>query len=185
LCGLAGVSPTTLSRMSSEDLEELRIAKENLPLYVCHDVVDFDVLQVEVEKVINQHPGKRTLLIIDSIQALPGDADSKRYNIDNWLVKFDSLKLKHKHQLVTLLISEKNRSSYGQATKAGGKESGTIEYKCEQLFDMRVDPESGLIHFECVANRHGLSNIKTQLAPAYDKSGNGFTFLLKETGIDI
>jgi KaiC/GvpD/RAD55 family RecA-like ATPase len=185
LCALAKMSPSTLGRLSTEDLEKLRLEKDRLPLFVCHENLNFEELAGEVEKVIASYPSSRTLLIVDSIQALTGKTETKRHAIDEWLHNFDALKLKHPHKLVTLLISEKNRSSYGIATKAGGKESGTIEYKCEQVFDMRVDEESGLINFDCVANRHGINNIHTKLEPVYDQTGKGFTFTLKEVGIDL
>lgn len=97
-------------------------------------------------------PKAPPLLIVDSLQSLPTDAKHPRTSLDRWLKHFEGLV---RQGYIVLALSEKARSTYGEAKLTGFKESGEIEYKAwvgAQMFE--DEDKSGLIHFHLVKNRH-------------------------------
>lgn len=97
--------------------------------------------------------GKRKcLVVVDSLQKLPTSVDNRRSSLDVWVHRFERLK-KQGHTVV--LISEKNREQYGEATQRGFKETGEIEYSAD--FGFHLLPEKGIDTMSkviIVKNRH-------------------------------
>lgn len=89
------------------------------------------------------------LIIVDSIQKLPTLDQYRRVGLDRWIVKFESLK-KLGHTVV--LLSEKNRGSYGEASMGGFKETSEVEYSADFGAHL-VESDAGL-EFHVVKNRH-------------------------------
>lgn len=95
------------------------------------------------------------LLIIDSVQTLPTNILHRRTSLDKWIVTFKEIA---KRGYTFILISELNRSSYGEAQMGGYKETGELEYAgsvCAHL--VGEDPDYPL-KFYIKKNRHGTKN---------------------------
>jgi len=103
-----------------------------------------------------KHDLKKTkapaLVIIDSLQKLPMNAENRRSGLDQWIGRFEALKQDGYH---VLMISEKNRAQYGKADIGGFKESSEIEYTADfgaQLLADKSDDQITQVHI--VKNRH-------------------------------
>ncbi len=131
-------------------------AVEKVPMYVNHYDSSFDVVSAEVEYLCEtaKH-GQKVLLVLDSLQAVCGTSEAMRTGIDLWLEGLDRLKMKWRDTLTIITTVEKRRGTYGAATKDAGKESGRIEYKLEQQYDLRATADNQAVIVECTKNRHG------------------------------
>lgn len=95
---------------------------------------------------------RRCLIVVDSLQKLPTSVDNRRSSLDMWVHRFERLK-KQGHTVI--LISEKNREQYGEATQRGFKETGEIEYSAD--FGFHLLPEKNMDTMSrviIVKNRH-------------------------------
>lgn len=96
--------------------------------------------------------GKKCLLVVDSLQKLPTNAEHRRTSLDVWVHRFEALK-KQGHTVI--LISEKSREDYGKASMRGFKETGEIEYSADFGFQLvGVDGLPGMAELIVVKNRH-------------------------------
>ena len=131
-------------------------ALEKVPMYLnCYDT-SFETVSSEIEWLCEQAKhGQKVLLILDSLQAVCGTSDTMRTGIDLWLEGLDRLKMRWRDTLTIVTTVEKRRGTYGEATKDAGKESGRIEYKLEQQFDLRATADNQAIIMQCTKNRHG------------------------------
>jgi len=91
-----------------------------------------------------------TLVVVDSFQSIPTKSMARRQDLDGWLARFEAIK-KEGHSI--LIVSEVNRSSYGQASMKGAKETGEIEYKSDLVINVIGDSSTPEVHI--VKNRHG------------------------------
>ena len=64
-----------------------------------------------------------------SALALPRFGAEERTALEKWLCELDQIKLDFGNDVVIIVTSEKRRGSYNEATKEGGKGTGTIEFK--------------------------------------------------------
>ena len=130
----------------------------------------------------------KVMLVVDSLQAMPTLNDNKRYSIDQWLNGLDRIKLNHEQNLVILTPVEKRKGAYDSMGLDGGKESGSIEYKSEMVFnlskpkDMETGRPTGFINLTCLKDRDGPSNYIVTLKPTlvipHDKGS--FCYRLEE-----
>lgn len=96
--------------------------------------------------------GRRCLVVVDSLQKLPTNAEHRRVSLDLWVHRFERLK-KQGHTVV--LISEKNREEYGQASQRGFKETGEIEYSADLGFHLVQEKGfPNMSQLVIVKNRH-------------------------------
>lgn len=96
--------------------------------------------------------GRRCLVVVDSLQKLPTNAEHRRVSLDLWVHRFERLKKKG-HTVI--LISEKNREEYGQASQRGFKETGEIEYSADFGFHLLQDKQlHSMARVVVVKNRH-------------------------------
>lgn len=145
-----------------------------LPIYYFAEMPTLDKLD-ELVSAMGKKYNKRILLLIDSLQSIISDFKDRRSSVDYWVFAFNDLKNKYGEWLTTILVSEKNRPSYGMSSKSGAKESGGIEYKAEQVFDLYLDNKSMNIMVNCVFNRDGDTGLVTELIKPQP-----YTYKLKE-----
>lgn len=152
---------------------------QDLDLYIFNEIAieKFSSLVEAVFDVTDKH----VLFVVDSVQSLPYSDDNVRKSIDKWTALFNQLKLTYENKITFLCISEKNRSSYGMASKSGGKESGSLEYKAEIVLDMYVKPDSvDDVYCQIVKDRDGVSGATLRFEKQYEdrKDRRSFNFTL-------
>ena len=178
LCLLTGSTWSEIKFMDrlSETYEKL----SRLPLYFHFGSVDISDVTVAVDAMIEAHPGKRAIVVVDSLQGVARNLADMRISIDQWLLDLDGLKLKHDGLLTVIIICEKKRGAYGMASIDAAKESGRIEYKLEQQLDLRN--QNGQIILECTLNRDGPKGMHVSLTKVLKNPANenSFTFQLAE-----
>ena len=93
------------------------------------------------------------LIVVDSIQKVASSVTFRRESLDQWVHKFEALK-KYGHHII--LVSEKNRGTYGNASLQGYKETGELEYAADTAFDMIKPDETdgGRVDLYITKNRH-------------------------------
>lgn len=134
---------------------------KKLPIYYINETTK-EQIQELIDGVGNKH-NNHILLIADSLQSLVEDFKDRRASVDYWVFLFNELKMKYENDLTILVISEKRRDSYGQSSKNGGKESGSIEYKSEMVLDMYIGKDKPTITVDCILNRDGDTGIVAEL----------------------
>jgi KaiC/GvpD/RAD55 family RecA-like ATPase len=147
LCRKAGLGASQVSRAladeraqvfhSKADAEQWREAKiwlrETLSsrLFVEHAPPDNFVARVAAAADRARAESRKLLVVVDSIQKLPGDArDDRRTAIDKWIRLFE--RIRYEHEAAILAISEIRRGKEGyNAREDAFKESGGIEYAAD------------------------------------------------------
>jgi hypothetical protein len=93
------------------------------------------------------------LVVVDSVQKVASSVTYRRESLEQWVHKLEALK-KYGHHII--LVSEKNRGTYGNASLQGYKETGELEYAADTAFDMlKPDEEDGSrTDLHITKNRH-------------------------------
>lgn len=122
-----------------------KIAEATHQLYIRHSMAslesDLDMLDTPC------------LVVVDSVQKVASSVTFRRESLEQWVHKLEALK-KYGHHII--LVSEKNRGSYGDASLQGYKETGELEYAADTAFDMlKPDEEDGSrTDLHITKNRH-------------------------------
>ena len=91
------------------------------------------------------------LIVVDSIQKLPGSVEFRRSSLDRWIHRLEYLK---KRGYSLLVVSEIGRASYGHDAYIGAyKETGEIEYSADFALQL-LDGSGGQVEAHIVKNRH-------------------------------
>lgn len=92
------------------------------------------------------------LLVVDSVQKLPAQADFRREGLAKWVHRLETVKKQGYH---VILVSEIPKMLYGTQVASIGayKETGEIEYSADTGFHLLRHPDGVELHV--VANRHG------------------------------
>ena len=187
LCALWGKDARQLAETSeAEKVAALERFNASRQFYYCDEPLGLEDFTAEIELLLAT-TDKQVMVAIDSVQWIKSKQADKRLRIEEWVAGLDMLKLKHRPRLTIVCISEKNRPNYRTASAAGAKESGAIEYKAEQLFDLQHATEDGeegqLVRMTCVANRHGPKGWSVELEPVMARAGDNhsFTFKMRES----
>jgi hypothetical protein len=114
-------------------------------LYVRHNI---SLLERDLEMI-----DEPCLVVVDSIQKVASGTTYRRETLETWVHKLEGLKQFGHHVIV---VSEKNRAHYNEASMSGYKESGEIEYAADAAFDLLLpDPNnSSVVDVHIVKNRH-------------------------------
>lgn len=125
------------------DKKRIKAATERL--YIRHSL---STLERDLEKV--KEPA---LVIVDSIQKVASGITYRRESLETWVHKLEGLKQFGHH---VILISEKNRAHYDEASMSGYKETGEIEYAADAAFDLLLpdSTNSSVVDLHVVKNRH-------------------------------
>lgn len=125
--------------------DEKRIKKATSRLYIRHNI---SLLERDLEMV-----NEPCLVIVDSIQKVAKGLTYRRESLESYVHKLEALKQFGHH---VLLISEKNRAHYDEASMSGYKESGEIEYAADAAFDLLLPDadNSSCVDVHVVKNRH-------------------------------
>jgi KaiC/GvpD/RAD55 family RecA-like ATPase len=145
LCRRAELGPKEVARAlknerdgvfaSREEAERWRAAKEwvrkALAPGLFIEAVPPSDFAARVEAVREAAGDRKVLVVVDSLQKLPGGPrEERRTTIDKWIRLFEQLRLRH--EAVFLVISEIRRGKDGYAAREDAfKESGGIEYAAD------------------------------------------------------
>jgi hypothetical protein len=185
-CSLCLTSEGNLKGLSMQSEEKLHNFMANKPFGEIDGQLTPRVLEEAVVDAMNCSEDKKVLLVLDSLHKLPQNMDNIRGSIDGWLIFLEGLKKKYNGRLVIIFTCEKNRGSYGSASQASAKESGRIEYTCDQVFDLykeQLEDEKQSdthIMLTCTYNRHGKSGLDIKLLKVSEGPLGDFTYILKE-----
>lgn len=154
----------------------------SLPLHLhTEQILDKDLLIQRVADCWAMYQ-KPFILLIDSIQAMDRIADDQRVNLEDWVYLLDRLKVEYAGRLHVIVVSEKNRMSYGSQGIGGSKGSNVLDYKPETVLDIRWNEEDD--SFTCKVSKHrdgqrgGSFDLRKSLV---EKENNrSFCFLLEE-----
>lgn len=123
------------------NLDKIREATKNIYVRDSIRSLDSDLARVSPP----------ALVVVDSIQKLPGSVEHRRTSLDRWIHRLEYLK---KRGYTVLLVSEIGRASYGSDAYIGAyKETGEIEYSADfglQLLEGAQDT----VEAHVVKNRH-------------------------------
>jgi hypothetical protein len=124
---------------------EKKIKQATSRLYIRHNI---GMLERDLEMV--KEP---CLVVVDSIQKVAKGLTYRRESLESWVHKLEGLKQYGHH---VILVSEKNRASYGEPTMEGYKETGELEYAADAAFDLMLPDEkdSSVVDVHIVKNRH-------------------------------
>lgn len=175
LCNLHRETWSSVRQMGG--IREKHQALSELPLYMNFGQISMDEIRSSVEEMLRLHPGKRGLVIVDSLQSVARNLSDLRMSVDQWLLDLDALKLDYDGQISIGIICEKRRGTYGEASIDAAKESGRIEYKVEQQLDMRNTGDQIII--ECTLNRDGPKGSKVALRKCLKDGNNEHSFTFK------
>lgn len=125
--------------------DKKKIAKATERFYLRHNV---NMIERDLEMI-----GEPCLVVVDSIQKVANGLTFRRESLESWVHKLEALKQFGHH---IILVSEKNRGSYGEPSMSGFKESGEIEYAADLAMDLILPDEenSGIVDVHIVKNRH-------------------------------
>lgn len=180
ICYLAELSDGVVKSQNfrgdeEEKYKEAERVFTKLPIYIIEDHQELEDLESIIKEAGHLYK-KHVLLVVDSLQSLVTDFKDRRASVDYWVFAFNDLKKKYEGWLTLVCISEKNRQVYGMGSRAGGKESGGIEYKSEMVFDLYPNKEGNAVIVECVYNRDGDTGVLTSLRVSHP-----YTYRLEES----
>lgn len=175
LCHLHNESWSTVRHM--QGLREKYEALSKLPLYFNFGRIEIEDIESMLKEMLEAHPGKKAVVIVDSLQSVARNLSEMRLSVDQWVVDLDGLKLKYDGQVCFIIICEKRRGTYGEAAVDAAKESGRIEYKVEQQLDLRNSGEHIII--ECTLNRDGPKGMRVPLKRTLKDESNEHSFTFK------
>lgn len=122
-----------------------KIADATKQLYIRHSMSS---LESDLD-MLNQP----CLVVVDSVQKVASSVTYRRESLEQWVHKLEALK-KYGHSII--LVSEKNRGTYGDASLKGYKETGELEYAADTAFDMLkpVKKDGSRTNLHITKNRH-------------------------------
>ena len=122
-----------------------RIMEATRALYIRHSMSS---LESDLDML-----GEPCLVVVDSVQKVASSVNYRRESLEQWVHKLEALK-KYNHHVI--LVSEKNRGTYGNASLQGYKETGELEYAADTAFDMlKPEEEDGSrVELHITKNRH-------------------------------
>lgn len=121
--------------------EKLKKATERFYLRESIKFLDTDLAQFDPP----------ALIVVDSVQKLPTSVEFRRTSLDKWVHKLEMLK---KRGYDVLLLSEKGREQYGNASISGFKETGEIEYSADTGIQLLQGDDKDHVELHIVKNRH-------------------------------
>lgn len=159
---------------------------DNLPIHLhTEPIVSTEDLRKQVEACWELYK-KPMLLLYDSIQAADNIVDDPRVNLERWVYFLDRLKVEYAGKLTVIIISEKNRMSYGMQGTGGGKGSNVVDYKPETILDIKWNESDDTFTVKVSKHRDGVKGAQFNLKKVFSDPENNrsFCFLLEQSEIE-
>lgn len=182
LCQANLLCEDQLRDLSENDRKTASASVDGLPIHIHTEQVDSrEILEERLAECWNQYQ-KPFILLVDSIQAMDKLTEDQRVNLEDWVYFLDRLKVEYSGKLTILVVSEKNRMSYGQQGVGGGKGSNVLDYKPETVLDVKWNEQSDTFTVHVSKHRDGRRGGKIDLQKVFTQQHNprSFCFLLEE-----
>jgi KaiC/GvpD/RAD55 family RecA-like ATPase len=182
LCQTNRISDEELRVAPAEVKQRLTQDINNLPMHLHTEAIrKLEDLEDRIRECWETYQVPFTVLF-DSIQAADFLTDDQRVNLERWVYFLDRLKVEYCGKLTVIMISEKNRGSYGQQGTGGGKGSNVVDYKPETILDIKWDEENDTFVVKVSKHRDGMKGKKFSLKKVFSNPSNNrsFCFLLEE-----
>lgn len=187
MCQANNISETDLKVAAPADRIRMWNQVAEYPLHLHTEPIgDCEEVAERVKEALDIYKRPVTLLV-DSVQALDPIADDQRVSLERWVYFFDRLKVEYEGRLTIIMISEKNRMSYGQAGVGGGKGSNVTDYKPETVLDIRWKEGPDTYVIKVSKHRDGMRGEEFELTKVLSKQSNkrSFVFLLEEVETEV
>ena len=183
LCQTNKVSDYQLKTASDEDKLKFKASVDPLPIHLHTEPINkLEELEERIEDLWNEY--KRPFIVLfDSIQAADFISDDTRVNLERWVYFLDRLKVEYAGKLTVIIISEKNRISYGMQGTGGGKGSNVVDYKPETILDIKWNEANDTFTVKVSKHRDGIKGDQFNLKKVFSdpKNNRSFCFLLEES----
>lgn len=166
ICYLAGITRgAVLGELLGDEVQRYNKAAtllKSLPICYLIENISAETLEATIKEAGKVYR-KNVVVVVDSLQKIITDFKDRRASVDYWVFLFNELKQRYENWVTIIVVSEKNRSEYGTASKSGGKESGGIEYTSELVLDLYPSKDKSSIIIECTYNRDGPTGVLSKL----------------------
>lgn len=123
------------------DLDKIRHATRSIYIRDSIRTLDADLGRIAPPAVV----------LVDSVQKLPGSVENRRHGLDRWVHRLEALK---KRGYYVIMISEIGRAAYeGDASISAFKETGEIEYSADAGIQL-ISQTDDYVEAHLVKNRH-------------------------------
>lgn len=186
LCQANKISDHDL-RSASADLKAKYMAIVNdLPMHLHTEPIHkLEDLSMRIEECWETYKVP-FIVLFDSIQAADFISEDQRVNLERWVYFLDRLKVEYAGKLTVIIISEKNRMSYGVQGTGGGKGSNVVDYKPETILDIKWNEVNDTFLVKVSKHRDGVKGAQFCLKKVFSDPNNNrsFCFLLEESEIE-
>lgn len=186
LCQANRISERQLKQASKEDQIEYKRKIDTLPIHLhTEPIAKLEDLAERIEDVWNEYQ-RPFIVLFDSIQAADFIADDPRINLERWVYFLDRLKVEYSGKLTIIIISEKNRMSYGMQGTGGGKGSNVVDYKPETILDIKWNEVDDTFLVKVSKHRDGLKGAQFSLRKVFSDPNNNrsFCFMLEASELE-
>lgn len=186
LCQANKVSDYELRNAPIEDKEKFMATIDPLPMHLHTEPINqLEDLAARIEECWETYKTP-FLVLFDSIQAADFISDDQRVNLERWVYFLDRLKVEYAGKLTVIIISEKNRGSYGVQGTGGGKGSNVVDYKPETILDIKWNEADDTFTVKVSKHRDGIKGAQFHLKKVFSQPSNNrsFCFLLEESELE-
>jgi KaiC/GvpD/RAD55 family RecA-like ATPase len=186
LCQANRVSDKQLKHATDAEKQQYKATVDDLPIHLhTEPIFKLEELAERIEDVWNEYQ-RPFIVLFDSIQAADFVSDDPRINLERWVYFLDRLKVEYAGKLTVIIISEKNRVSYGQQGTGGGKGSNVVDYKPETILDIKWNEADDTFTVKVSKHRDGVKGAAFVLKKVFSDPNNNrsFCFLLEAAAIE-
>ena len=182
MCQSNKLSEEQLQTSTPVNKEDFLTKIDSMPIHLhTESIMKMEFLEARVKECWEIY--KRPFIVLfDSIQAADMINNDQRVNLEQWVYFLDRLKVEYSGRITIIIVSEKNRSSYGLDGVGGGKGSNVVDYKPETILDIKWAEITDTFWVKVSKHRDGVRGgsfeLKKVLTNPDDK--RSFCFLLED-----
>lgn len=186
ICQANGISEEQLKNADAEAQKAYRASVDGLEMHLhTEPIQQLQEFEERVRECWELY--KRPFLVLyDSIQASDRMTDDQRVSLENWVYFLDRIKVEYQSRITIIMISEKNRSSYGTQGTGGGKGSNVVDYKPETVLDIKWNPDDDTFTLHVSKHRDGPRGQTFLLQKVFSDANNkrSFCYLLEQAAYE-
>lgn len=186
ICQRNLISEEQLRQAAPEQQKQYWSEIDSYPMHLHTEPIErLQVFEERVRECWDMYQ-KPFLVLYDSIQASDKMTDDQRVNLENWVYFLDRLKVEYQSRITIIMISEKNRMSYGAQGTGGGKGSNVVDYKPETIFDIKWNETDDTFALKIAKHRDGPRGHTVHLQKVFSDAQNkrSFCYLLEQAAFE-